>query len=67
MIPATDSEILEWVLSTLVCTEMDRLDFNDACRGLVSKRARARFEGRYRAPQVRFIPIDNTATAAGYR
>lgn len=66
---ATDAEIQQWVLDSRVCCEMDRYDYNDAVRGKISKRARARFEGQYRAtpPQVRFVPFDNTATANGYR
>lgn len=53
-----DERILAFVLSSPPATHEERLDANDAARGVVSKNARRRFTGRgRRTPQIQVIGV----------
>jgi hypothetical protein len=67
--PATDADVVAWVLEQPLNHEHDFLDLHDAECGVASKRARARFEGEQlvrRLPQVRIWTVPRPAEQAGF-
>lgn len=64
--PATDADVVAWILDQRPANEHDFLDLQDARWNIASPRARARFEGRLAAPRLRPFTTPSTAEQRGF-
>jgi hypothetical protein len=65
--PVPDQTVCDWVEDQPVASQEDFLDRADARHGIVSRRARGRYEGRSRTPQVQCWTFPTNAEAGGWR